>query len=258
MTTRAIAVSFALIGFMFGCSESGPEAYEVAHVFGKDDRVTVPLSFPWTTIGRVQAKGKLKCTGTLVAPHLVLTASHCVFNDAKNDAYRPIHFFPAFAGKDDSPFTVVDSVYTLPPSASRPLRSDWALLLLKDPIGHEYGWLEIVPTTIYDFPHEIHVAGYSRDFKEGRELGVHFNCHFRNGYVAVEAIGHDCDMNDGASGGPVLAGSGRDMKIYGVNVGHSGDDSEAKLAEYSSKYANIAILATEAKQKLDKFQQGKF
>lgn len=52
----------------------------------------------WSAVGRLNVTGQGYCTGTLVAPDIVLTAAHCLMNKRTGQPVRPgdIHFLPGF------------------------------------------------------------------------------------------------------------------------------------------------------------------
>src|SRR5215470_6115213 len=53
-------------------------------IIGNDDRVRLDeRGAPWDAVGQVNVAGfrtRILCTGTLVAPKIVVTAAHCVIN----------------------------------------------------------------------------------------------------------------------------------------------------------------------------------
>ncbi|MAE89375.1 MAG: trypsin, partial [Pelagibaca sp.] len=52
---------------------------------------------PWQAVGRLELAGKAFCTGALIAPDMVLTAAHCLF-DAETGARIPADKIQFLAG----------------------------------------------------------------------------------------------------------------------------------------------------------------
>jgi hypothetical protein len=75
-------------------------------ILGSDDRRVIDqLSAPWAAIGQVNVTGyryAKRCTGTLVASNLVITAAHCVVDPWRRKPFPPhqIHFLAGVRGSD--------------------------------------------------------------------------------------------------------------------------------------------------------------
>jgi protease YdgD len=75
-------------------------------IIGEDDRVrVVEQGPPWDAIGQVNIGGyrmSWQCTGTLVAPDLVLSAAHCVMDRWKRTPFplKDIHFLVGVRGSE--------------------------------------------------------------------------------------------------------------------------------------------------------------
>jgi hypothetical protein len=80
-------------------------------IFGSDDRrVIEQLNVPWTAIGQVNVTGyrsALRCTGSLIASNLVITAAHSVMDSSRGKPFplHQIHFVAGvrLAGSFDRP-----------------------------------------------------------------------------------------------------------------------------------------------------------
>ena len=83
-----------ILGFLLGVLAIGaPDAAQV----GLHTMLNAEQSVPWRAVGRVNVAATNRrgmCTGTLIAPDLVLTAAHCVIHPNTGVAYPPgtIHF----------------------------------------------------------------------------------------------------------------------------------------------------------------------
>lgn len=116
--------------------------------FGRDDRILMDTGvFPWSAIGLLSTQGG-RCTGTLVAPDVVLTAAHCLVG--RRGIAQEGTFITAQSHLR-GPFTaqMIDS-RILPTlrtdsdmDASLRENVDWALVRLDRPIGAELGYLDV-------------------------------------------------------------------------------------------------------------------
>ena len=92
----ALSLSVLSCGKSTGASQS-----KVQNIFGNDDRVKLTdTDYPWRTIVKIRSTndaslGWSGCTGTLVGPDLLLTASHCL-QDREGKIHSDIRFYPNF------------------------------------------------------------------------------------------------------------------------------------------------------------------
>lgn len=194
---------------------------------------------PWSAIGRLNFGGldqRGHCTGTLVAPAMVLTAGHCLYNQRRK-AWMPADSFVFVAGFQRG--TAVARAravsYVLAPvqdPESRDYRgdfaTDWALVQLDTAIGNDAGWLPLWQST--DRPEadaKVQMAGYPA--LRGNVLSLAEDCApWLVDPLTQLGIGR-CSSMPGDSGAPMLiATSDGQLAVTGV---HSGmvTDVEGKL-----------------------------
>lgn len=199
-------------------------------LFGNDDRVQVDSTeYPWSAIGRVVYASGRYCTGSVVAPRLVLSAAKCMFNgpgSVKLDD-PPIAFL---AGYDEWGYVAGARVIdvSLPPRYNyrRWLQTreiddlDWAFLVLDRNVGQAVGILDIMPVSEADLEQaasrnwfELSQAGYSSD--RGDNLTAHIDCRI----TAVQSdrtVHHECDTLFGDDGSPLLVKDGDAYRLIAM------------------------------------------
>lgn len=224
------------------------------NVFGPDDRIPMTSrKYPWSAIGRVEglkADRTLSgwCTGTLIAPDLVVTNAHCVFQ-GNGEPHPAISFAPNLMdGRSQARAEVVGArVGTRNPE--RDSADDWAILRLDQPLGNEYGWMEWTNAdlgTLTQHQKDFVLVGYSGDFPKtdgGSTAGVHIGCSIRGFEREFGLAMHDCDMTPGASGGPIFYISNQGVgSIVALNSAQRINPEGEYPAEFRRGTANYAVL----------------
>ena len=205
-------------------------------IIGKDDREIVDSwDHPWAAVGQVNVSGYRMvslCTGTLIAPNVVLTASHCLVDPWKHAPY-PMHSVHFIAGvrRDKSlghstakcirfpnDYRFVGSEKDQPDARFQKLpierfEKDIAIIVLS-------GNIPVRPVPLakggeFEDGLALTYAGYPADRRF--LLSADRGCHLISRFEGIWAT--SCDSHPGSSGGPVFLEQEGEMRIGAVMVG---------------------------------------
>jgi V8-like Glu-specific endopeptidase len=195
-------------------------------------------SYPWGTVGKLFAGSDTMgsrvrvCSGVLVGPNLLLTASHCVPWDGNNWWMR---FIPAYSDRNLAP----GSTYRAPYGESyvsdfygfrntdEVTGLDYAICRLYTRLGENAGWMG---SQSYgeDDPYEDgswNSVGYPTNFFGGHRPAVEFGVQVDD--IDNEGDGREIETRiytaDGWSGGPLWGWIAGDAKVIGVLSGAEKD-----------------------------------
>lgn len=161
----------------------------------------------WEAVGRLDIDGRGFCTGALIAPDLVLTAAHCMYDKSTNAEYdlSRIEFQAGLrGGRPEASRLVRNAVlhpnYVHTGDATPDLvRYDVALLQLERPIRTSRITPFEISTSIRSGT-EIGVISYAQDRSDAPSLQEVCNVLGQQDGVLIM----DCNVNFGSSGAPIF------------------------------------------------------
>lgn len=204
-------------------SHSTPKPEDVgsskAHFSSSRVFPALQLAYPYSAIGKVffqDAAGQsFVCSGSVIAPRIVLTAAHCVFT--KQGFIADLRFVPAFR-EGAAPYGEWAAVAVLVPDnwvktkGKLPNATDFAVVEVDDQniggqvrrVGDVVGWLGVVLGRL--FPNHLHMVGFPGNIDSGLEMHQVAAGALKKGLQNTVTYGSD--MMQGSSGGPWIQNLG--------------------------------------------------
>ncbi len=230
-------------------------------IIGEDDRVRLDQQGPpWDAIGQVNISTYRmagQCTGTLVAPNVVITAAHCIMDPFKKTPFplHAIHFLAGVRGSDNMGHETADCLHfpkdyvyigpekILPATPARRVppeffQTDAVAIVLKGALTVDPAPLaeSVVPQPGLRL---VHVA-YPADH---RFLPwAHFNCHLLRSDLQKPLWFNDCDTHVGSSGGPLFVEQDGAYKLAAIMLG--GVERMYNIAMPVSEWLDLARNTT--------------
>jgi protease YdgD len=202
-----------------------------AVVRGADRRIPVDPKKPlWNAVAKVQSNIGEHCSGVLIAPAVVLTAAHCLYNPRTRAILQPVSLHVLFGYERDQ-YRFHRRVRRFALGAGfdgrkgGPQPGDWARLELAAPVP-------IAPLPLLGHAPAAGtaaaLAGYNQD--KAQLLLADLGCHVLR-VMPLPAGGafvvHDCEGTYGTSGGPLLVRQGAGWAVAAIAIAASRSENLA-------------------------------
>lgn len=213
-------------------------------VIGTDERVQVTTS----TKSKNDVYNKMghlllpdgTCTGTMIAPNVVLTAAHCIYDKKTKDIIKPnkVSFIPGRKSSMDIPFgifkgkkIVTYKEYILSED------SDYDMAIIELTAEPNVGYMEIAESfDHFELPkHTLYIAGYAGD-KDYATLWESSSKGATRDFFS-NTMTYRIDTEGGQSGSAIRAKIGGIQKVIGVHT------TGSKLGNSGMRF-NPEVLAT--------------